>query len=130
MAITPDFKAAAYNINCILNGLMHEWCDGRPRDIQDFATNINALRDFAGSDYLAARHPAQAQALREAFIAVENGGDREGEKFSAALDSVVRAVPEIAAHHVSFSAYSGIVSSNRARVLANGGTYPDPNLRP
>lgn len=128
MAIAPDFKTAAYNINCILNGLSHQWCDGEEPDARCFRSAVNALRESALLPYLQTAHPPLGRALDNAFYAVQHGKDTATEMFSDALRRVVRDVPEIAAHAVDFNAYCSGLSENKARAYA-GQPWRDPNLR-
>lgn len=128
MTITPDFKQAAYNINCVLNGLQHQWCDGEVPDVRCFNTAVKALRDSELLPYLAVTNAPLARALDHAFYAAEYGKETATELFSDALRRVVRDVPQISAHAVDFGAYCDGMTRNKASAY-NGGVWRDPNLR-
>ncbi len=128
MAITPDFKAAAYNINCVLNGTQHQWCDGQPVDVQDFKRDIAALRDSGLVPYLQAVNAPLARTLVEALGAVERKKDNATRIFTEALTRVVSEVPDIAEHSVDFNAYCRTLSANKGRIYG-GQKILDPNLR-
>ena len=128
MAIAPDFKAAAYNINRILNGPSHQWCDGEEPDAACFKPSVDALRDSELLPYLQTVNAPLARALDHGFYAVQHGKESATEIFSAALRRVVNEVPEVAAHAVDFSTYCGELSANRGRFYA-GVPMRDPNLR-
>jgi hypothetical protein len=128
MAITPDFKAAAYNINCVLNGTQHQWCDGQPVDVQDFKRDIDALRASGLVPYLNTVNAPLARALNDAFDAVDRKKDTATKIFTDALTRVVAEVPQIAEHSVDFGAYCSTLSRNKGRIYA-GQKILDPNLR-
>jgi len=128
MAIAPDFKAAAYNINCVLNGLSHQWCDGEEPDAACFRTSVEALRESALLSYLETTNAPLARALDNAFYAVQVGKETATDMFSTALRRVVSEVPEIAAHAVDFGTYCSELSANKGRAYA-GQPMRDPNLR-
>lgn len=128
MAIALDFKTAAYNINCVLNGLSHQWCDGEEPDARCFKSSVDALRDSGLLPHLRESNMPLARALEHAFYAVEHGKDTATALFSDALRRVVKDVPGIAEHTVDFSAYCSELSANRARFYS-GVPMRDPNLR-
>jgi hypothetical protein len=128
MTMIPDFKAAAYNISCVLNGLQHQWCDGEEPDARCFNSSVVALRESALLPYLRDVNPPLARALDHAFYAVQYGKETATELFSDALRRVVRDVPQIAAHTVDFNAYCNGLGKNKAAVYGRG-VWRDPNLR-
>lgn len=128
MAITPDFKAAAYNINCVLNGVQHQWCDGQPLDVQDFKRDIAALRDSGLVQHLQSVNAPLARTLVDALDAVAHKKDTATQIFTEALTRVVREVPQIAEHSVDFGTYCRTLSANKGRIYA-GQKIVDPNLR-
>lgn len=129
MAITLDFKAAAYHINRVLNGLQHQWCDDGHSDIRDFNSSVEALRDSGLPGYVHDIDSSTGRALDYAYAALESGKPTATSLFTEALTRVVAAVPEIAEHAVDFTAYCGVLAANKGRVYSRQPLH-DPNIRP
>ena len=127
MALSPDFKQAAYHINRVLNGLSHQWCDGDVQDVAAFRTDLDELRG-ALLPFLHAAHAPLGRALGDALQAVDDGKAQKNEIVAEALTRIAGALPQIAMHRVDFGAYSSALSENKGRVYA-GEKPRDPNLR-
>ncbi|MBU0800667.1 MAG: hypothetical protein KKA05_06645 [Alphaproteobacteria bacterium] len=127
MAITPDFQKAAYNINCILNGLQHQWCDGEETGPAAYPSALATLRNDL-LPYLQSVNAPLGRALGDALQAVDDGKPTATAIVQEALTRISADMPDIAAHRVDFATYSGTLSSNRGQAYV-GGKMRDPNLR-
>lgn len=127
MSIQPDFAKAAYHINCVLNGLSHQWCDESVQDILTFERNLDALRaDLL--PYFEKENEPMARALRDALQAVADGKDDAIGIVSEGLHRIGQQVGEITPHIVSFQQYCDTLTYNRCRAFTDK-PFRDPNLR-
>jgi DNA-directed RNA polymerase specialized sigma24 family protein len=128
MSLTPNFRAAAYHINCVLNGMQHQWCDEPPPvTVDGYQRHFNELREEL-LPYLAAHNPPLARALTDALQAVEDGKSAAPEIVQEALERIAAQMPEIHEHRVDFATYCGILSENRAKARL-GIRMRNPNIK-
>lgn len=128
MSLTPDFRAAAYHINCVLNGLLHQWCDEPPPvSVAPYRRHFTELRETL-LPYLETHNPPFARALADALQAVEDGKGAAVAIVQEALTRIADNMPEIGEHRVDFSAYSAILSENKAKARL-GVPLRNPNIK-
>lgn len=128
MSIIPDFRAAAYHINCVLNGLTAQWCDEPgPVTIDPYQRHLEELRTEL-LPYLEKNNPDFARALADALQAVADGKGAAVEIVREALNRIGENMPPIKEHRVDFSTYSAILSDNRAKA-ALGIRMRNPNIK-
>lgn len=129
MNMTPDFRAAAYRINRILNGMQQEWHDeGTSPPIAAYRQHLYELGEHI-LPYLRDRDAGLARGLEDVL---QYAADDKPSAMTLVYDTlrhICTAIPELAVYLVDFDEYCLNLHENKSRALL-GLPWRDPNMRP